>query len=268
MTSESTTESDLPRTLGAVMSAEAGYEGDEKEAPLRITGYLCLILALLGGFGIVAAPMVWFSVAAIVFGVFALRKTDSDATPAGTGAAKIGLCLAMLFGSWGIAGPLFKQNTLGSQAEYFAKEYLKVAGGGDYAYTMQLERDYINRFPLTVPLDEQYQKMRAEREAAILRAAATGDPPPGPLEEDGFGTVDLVRSFGPDHEWILNRPVRVFHRYGRLLASVVLASDRSKSPTKMMMELEYRVHKERDTGEWNVTLCQPYRERLVAESIL
>ena len=260
-----TTDSNPPRSLGAVMSSEAGYEADVDDAPLRISGFISLILAVLSGFTIVTIPMLGVAIAAVLFGLFALRKSDSKSLPVGTTAARIGILLAVLFGSWGTARYMFKQRTLGSQAEYFAREFVRVACSGNEIYAKELQKSYVNRYLKTMPLEERYEQERLQREKEARDAEEEGGGAPG-TEEDT--TVADLSAYDVDHEWILYRPVRVYHRYGRQKAEVVLAADRSKSPYRLRIVMEYLVHKERGTSEWHLETCLPYRERIVAESIL
>ena len=259
-----TTESNPPRSLGAVMSSEAGYEADVDDSPLRISGFISLILAVLSGFTIVALPMLGVAIAAVLFGIFALRKSDSKSLPVGTTAAQIGILLALLFGTWGTARYAFKQNTLGGQAEYFAREFVKVACSGNEIYAKELQKSYVNRYLKTMPLEDRYEQERQRRERETRDAEEQGgDAPP----EDDTTVLDLS-AYSVDHEWFLDRPVRVFNKYGRQKAEVVLAADRSKSPYRLRIIMEYLVHKERGTSEWHIETCLPYRERIVAESIL
>jgi hypothetical protein len=261
-----TTETTPPLTLGAVMSSEAGFEADVDDSPLRVSGFVSLILALLSGFAIVAVPLVGFAIAAILFGLYALRKSDSRSVPVGTTAARIGILLAVLFGSWGAGRHLMKRHTLGSQAEYFARQFVRVASSGNEIYAKELQKSYVNRYLKTMPLEERYEQERIEREKAVARAIEEGSSP-GPSDEDDSTVVDLVK-YPVDKEWILWRPVRVYNHYGRQMAEVVLAADRSEKPYRLRITLEYLIHKDGGSGEWYVESCMPYRERIVAESIL
>lgn len=259
-----TTETNPPRSLGAVMSSEAGYGTEEGGSPLRVSGFISLLLAVLSGFSIVAIPMVGLALAAILFGMFALRKSDSSVVPAGTTAARVGILIAVLLGSWGTARYSFKQQTLGGQAEYFARQFVRVASSGNLVYASELQKSYVNRYLRTMPLEARYKMDRIEREEMVKEAAAQGGSPP---EEDDQTVVDLVK-YPVDHQWFLYRPVRVYSHYGSQKAEVVLAADQSEKPYRLRIILEYLTHKERGTGEWYVETCIPYAERIVADSIL
>ena len=262
-----TTETTELRSLGAVMSSEAGYEADVDDSPLRVSGFISLLLGLLSGFTIVALPMVGFSIAAVLMGMFALRKSDSKSLPVGTTAARIGILVAVLFGAWGVGRFAFKVNTLGSQAEHFAREFLRVASSGNDIYAKELQKSYVNRYLRTMPLDQAYEMERVKMERQRQEAEERGEPFSMPSDEDD-GTVDELVKYPVDQEWYLTRPVRLYNHYGRQMAEVVLAVDKSEKAYKLRIVLEYLVHKDRGTGEWYVETCLPYRERIVAESVL
>ncbi len=261
-----TSDTNTPRSLGAVMSSEAGYESEVDDSPLRVSGFIALILAGLSGFSIVALEMTAFAIAAILFALFALRKSDSVHLPVGTTAARIALLVAFLFGWWGIAVYSFKSNTLGSQAEYFARQFVRVASSGNEIYAKELQKSYVNRFLKSMPLEQSYAMEKKKREEQAAQMGEDGYGTGGGEEEDST-VPDLVK-YPVDHPWVLYRPVRVFSQYGRQKAEVILASDDTESAYKLRLVLEYLIHKERGTGEWYVELCLPHRERIVAESIL
>lgn len=260
-----TTDTTSPRSLGAVMSGETGFEVDPNDSPFRVSGFISLLLGLLSGFTIVAIPMVGFAIAAILFGLFALRKSDSKAVPTGTTAARIGILVALLFGSWGAARFAFKANTLGSQAEHCAREFVKVASSGNLMYAKELQKSYVNRYLKTMPLEEHYRQEQQRKDEEMQSQAAQGLG--GSSEEDDSTVPDLVK-YPVDHKWYLYRPVRVYTQWGRQKAEVILAADQSEKPFRLMVVMEYLVHKEDGTGQWHVENCVPFSERIVAESIL
>ena len=260
-----TTESTTPRTLGTVMSSEAGFEPETNDSELRISGFIALLLAVLSGFAIVAIPMVGFAIAAILFGMFALRKSATSSPPVGTTAARIAIVLAVLFGAWGTARYSMKVYTLGSQAEYFARQFIRVASSGNDIYASELQKSYVNRFLKTMPLEKHYEQQRLERE----RMAAESEEMRAMIEqEEDDTTVEDLRKYPVDHPWELDRPVRIYHHYGRQMAEVVLSDGAPKHPYRLRIIMEYLVHKDRGTSEWYVETCLPYRERIVAESVL
>ncbi|MCD0463078.1 hypothetical protein [Roseiconus lacunae] len=258
-----TTESTSPRTLGAVMSSEAGFES--QDTPLRISGFIALILALVSGFATVALPMLAVGVLAILFAMFALRKTRpelGDVTPVGTGVARLAIILACFFGACSIARYGSKHQTLGAQAEYFARQFVRVASSGNQIYANELQKSYVNRYLKTMPLELHYrnEKLKQKQESESMGMGSM------PEEEDT--TVADLAKYPVDHDWVLWRPVRIYNHYGRQKAEVILAADESENPYRLRIELEYLVHKDRGTSEWYVEVATPYHERLVAESVL
>ncbi|MCC9600845.1 hypothetical protein LOC67_09730 [Stieleria sp. JC731] len=257
-----TTDSTSPRTLGAVMSSEAGYESPG--TPLRISGFIALILALISGFATVALPMLAVGVLAILFALIALRKTRpelGDVVPVGTSAARWAIILSCFFCAFSLARYGSKYQTLGNQAEYFARQFVRVASSGNSIYANELQKSYVNRYLKTMPLEIHYENERKKREAEMLRSGNDS------YEPEDSTVSDLVK-YSPDHDWVLWRPVRVYNHYGRQKAEVILAADHSKNPYRLRIELEYLVHKDKGTSEWYVEVVTPFHERLVAESIL
>lgn len=255
------TDSNAPRSLGAVMSAESGFDVVDDDTPLRISGFISAILGVLSGFTIVALPMVAVAIAAFLFGLFALRKSEGASLPVGTTAARIGIFLAVLFGSWGVGRDMFKSHTLGGQAEYFARQFIKVVATGNEAYANELQKNYVNRYLKTMPLAERYA-LEAERKRKRMEQEGGIEPD---TDED---PTEFLKKYPADHEWILDRPVRVYSKYGRQKADVVFAYDDSEKPTRIRIQLEYLLHRETGNAEWHVELCMPYRERIVAETVL
>ncbi|MEO1615517.1 MAG: hypothetical protein AAFV88_06685 [Planctomycetota bacterium] len=263
------TESQLPgseetvRSLGAVMSSEAGFEPELDDSPLRVSGFISVILAVIGGFSIITLPMIFFAIAAVLIGLFALRKSESSAPPVGTTAAKVGIVLAVLLGSWGGSRYAFRIHSLSSQAEHFAREFVKVSAMGNEIYAKELRKSHVNRFLKTMPLEASYEKARLEAEARKAENDGYSSPEAGDQE-----TYQEIVRFPPDHEWFLDRPVHCYYHYGRQMAEVILASDRSEKPFRLRIILEYLINKDDDAAEWYVETIMPYRERIVAETVL
>ena len=88
------------------------------------------------------------------------------------------------------------------------------------------------------------------------------------LEEFRNDSVNtLIRNRGPNAEWVLDRPIRVYYSYEREHAEVVWVDPTRDDGTKIQFFLEYRVDPKGD-GQWHVEVMQVYRELIVAESIL
>jgi len=237
---------------GAGMSAEAGFDGSDIQAPIRVSGFICLLLGLISALSFLAPAMLIVPFLATGFGFFALRRYGVP-KPVGIKAAYIGLILAIGFGMFGLGVPLFKKHTLGTQAEYFAKEYLKIVASGDDYYAMELRKDYVNRFMRSMPLAEHYETSENAKQT---------------LEEYRDDSVrKMLMRAGPDAEWELDRSIRVYHSYGNDHADVVLVNYDEDSPRRIRVILQGQISTDGEI-QWHVETFMMYRERLVAESIL
>ncbi|MGB7346680.1 MAG: hypothetical protein WBD20_20835 [Pirellulaceae bacterium] len=242
--------SHLPSNTG--MSAEAGFDGTEIQAPIRVSGFISLLLGLISAMSFLAIGMLIVPMAAIGFGMFGLRKY-SGPTPVGIRAASIGILLAVCFGAFGLGVPLFKKNTLGRQAEHFAKQYVKLVAMGEEYYTLELKKNQANRYLRTMPLREHY-----EANEELTNSVN---------ENRDDSLISLIKSVGPDGEWELDRPVRIYHTYGEDSAEVVLANYDQEKPRVLRLILKNNISKDGNI-EWYVEVCMSYRDRIVAESIL
>ena len=235
------------------MSAETGFEEDITQAPIRVSGFIAGLLGLLSALSFLSIPMLLVPLAAIGFGVFALRRYDG-LEPVGTKVAYFGVLLAIGFGALGFGIPLFKSRTLGGQAEYFARQYLELVANEDLQYAYELHKEINNRFLATMSLDEHYQTNETSRENL--------------QKFKDKGVRKAITKIGPGAKWELDRATRVCHKYQRDNAVVIFIHYGSNKPTIVQFHLECRPHVPTGTNEWHVKLCQIYRERLVAESIL
>ncbi|PNY38151.1 hypothetical protein C2E31_03850 [Rhodopirellula baltica] len=244
------------------MSSETGYE--TQDTPLRISGFIALILALISGFATVALPMVLVGILALIIALFALRKNRpgmEGVRPVGTGVAKVAIIVASFFMACSLARYGSKYQTLGSQAEYFARQFVRVASSGNEIYARELQKRYVNRYLKTMPLEVHYENARRQREEQSRREGTETY-----QEEDS--TVSDLAKYDVDHEWVLWRPVRVYNHYGQQKAEVILAAGPEENAYRLRLELDYLVHKERGSSEWHVATATPFHERIVAESIL
>jgi hypothetical protein len=234
------------------MQAETGFELDDSAPPLRVSGFICLIFGVLSFLCLLGQPLLVLPLIAIIFGVFALRRSGGQ-TPVGTRPAMVGLVLAVGFGACGMFLPWMKTRTLGSQAEQFSRYYLEVVARGQDEFAMELRKDYVNRLPTTMSLKEHY----TISEDAARRLAE--------FREDSMNT--MIRKRGPNADWILDRPTRVYYSYQREHAEVVWIDPTGETSAKIQMFLEYLVSPDGE-GQWHVDVVQSYREPIVAENIL
>ena len=239
-------------TLVPQMQAETGFELEDSAPPLRVSGFLCLILGLLSFFCTLGQPLLVLPILAFITGMIALRRSGGQ-TPVGTRPAMLGIVLAAGFGCCGLFLPWMRTMTLGRQAERFSKEYMDVIALGHNEFAMELQKDYVNRFPTTMSLKEHYNMN--ERTQEQLRE----------FETDTLNT--MIRERGPGAEWVLDRPTRIYYSYGRHHAEVVWADPTGEISSLVQFFLEYRIDS-KGNGQWHVAVMQTYREKIVAESVL
>jgi hypothetical protein len=235
------------------MGAEAGYELDDAQNPVRFSGFVCLLLGLTSAFALLGRPLLLVPFAALVFGLIALRPSV-DGIPVGTFAAKLGLVLATGFAACGFFLPMAKERTLGGQAEVFVKEFLAVLGRGEWELASELQKPYRSRFLPTMPIKEFYsQNPDASRALTEM------------LDSNSL-LMDIGAKYA-NSDWQLVS-TRVFTNWGRQKVDTLWIDKNGDPNQKLQVELEYEVDKQFDRGEWHITLFQYHRERLVAESVL
>jgi hypothetical protein len=235
------------------MAAEAGYGVEDTPPPLRVSGYLCLILGVLSVFAVVGTAALVLPILAVLFGLFAHRRYGEQ-VPAGLRAAKVGLVFAAGFGACGLFVPMLKSMTLGAQAEQFARDYVEVVAHDELELAMELRKNYVNRFPTTMPLPAHYTlNENADRSMEEFR-------------QDGVNAQILNR--GPGAEWRLTRPVRIFNYYGSHKAEVTLQDPSGGKATELYMLLEYQVDHRNGDGQWFVERVMFNTEPIVAPLVL
>jgi len=234
------------------MHAEAGFEVDEAPPPLLISGFLCLLFGVLSILSPIGRPMLLLPLISFVLGFVALKRSEG-LSALGTRAALVGLVLAAGFGMCGLMLPLLKTMTLGSQAEKFARYYIEVVALEENEFGMELSKDYVNRFPETMSLKEHYEGSEDAYEHY--------------MEFRDNSIHNVIRSRGPNAEWALDRPIRIYYSFGRQHAELVWMDPTGEVDSKIYMIMDYRIDPE-GQGQWHMATVLPLTERHVAESVL
>ncbi|TWU22199.1 hypothetical protein Pla52o_32540 [Novipirellula galeiformis] len=236
-----------------MMGGEGGFETEEPVAPLRLSGFIALLFGLLSVLSLIGYPMIVTAIIAIALGLFALRPW-TDPKPVGITPAKLGLLLAVGFGSCGFFIHTMKSATLGQQAEYFARQYLDVIGSGEFAIALELKKNAVDRLPTKMPLMEHYESTE-ETMTSFTE-----------FETDLLN--QQILALGPGVAWQRSEPVRVFQSYGTPQAEVFLENpDRDTEPKKIYLLLKCEIDPQ-GIVQWRVDQCRAHTEQLVAESIL
>ncbi|MGB0597706.1 MAG: hypothetical protein ACPGLY_13545 [Rubripirellula sp.] len=248
------TDSRLPNV--PQMHAETGYEEAEFRTPFRISGFLCLLLGLLSVLAVFAKPLLVFPVAAFLMGLIALRRPgdgENETRPVGTTAGMIGMLLATGFGVFGYCLPWFKDVTLGAKAEKFGRDYIEVIARGDDYFAIELGKDYANRFPESMDLDQHYAL--SEQGEKIL------------ADFQGSGVVETIRNGGDGANWVLDRPAHIYYSYGRDHAELIWRDAGGETTAKIHMFLDCLVDS-RGNEQWHIEECVLLSPRYTAPAIL
>ena len=127
-----------------------------------------------------------------------------------------------------------------------------VALGHD-EHAMELKKEWYNRLSTEMNLAEHYTSDPRISESLVEFKS------------------DLVnkefKRRGPNAEWVLKRPIRIYYQYGKDHAEVIWSDPTGDSKLTIQMFMDYRVDS-KGRGQWHIDVVQPLRERLVADSIL
>ena len=235
------------------MGAESGFDATEVHVPLRLSGYLSLVLGLVSAACVLAIPMLLCPVAAILIGLFALRPSRQG-RPVGTTAALVGIVLAVGFGALGASVAWFKHQTFAKQAEYFARQYIDVVASGEMELAMELRKDFVNRFSKDMPLKTYY----ATNEDAVEAFEEFIDD----------GVNEHFQEVGPGGSWELAKTPYVFHKYGHDRVKLIFVNSDDPKAREIEVIMECKTNPTNDTAQWHVHRVQYMMEPLFAESIL
>jgi hypothetical protein len=234
------------------MSSGNGFELEEVAPPLRVSGFICLLLGVLSIFSIIFKAMLLMPLMALVFGLIALRKYDGP-RPAGMRAAFLGMLLGVAFGTCGYTVDMMKRSTLGRQAEEFAGQYMKLVALGHDEHAMELQKEWYNRLSTDMNLAEHYLSDQRVAESLVQ------------FKTDAVNRE--LKRLGADADWTLNRPVNVYYQFGQDHAEVIWSDPSGDSSLTIQMFMDYRVDS-RGRGQWQMKIVHPLRTRLLAENVL
>ncbi len=131
--------------------------GDEIERPFRPSGVVALLLGVVSAGAVATMQMIVIPILAVVVACYALRPAKgANVQPAGRGLAVVGMCLALLFGSWGFGYFKVRESQLTSGSAVFAENWLNVLGEGKQEIAFELTRPRHQRQIQTMPLKTYY----------------------------------------------------------------------------------------------------------------
>ena len=250
MSTESTSGASFSH-LVTKMGDEGEYQMVENARPLRASGYVCLILGIASVASLFGLPLLAIPVAALLVGVFALRKY-TEPEPAGVPAARVGMILAIMFGVACYVLHSSRYATLSDQAEQYAKFFTSTMAVGEPEIAMELMSGFVGR--QNVPLKPLY----VNDEAMMLRMN----------EFKNNGVYGPVSQLDGEADWKVTRPTKVWQSYGGLQKAQVCLKDAEDRIDLEIQVFLSMVYDREGNMLWNVYHVQPYRERIVSAGIL
>ncbi len=163
----------------------------EPERPVRVSGFIALLLGLLSSFTIFTTALLVLPLLALATALVALRPC-SQGRPVGRTPAMIGAILAIFFASWGWLQASTRDQALQARATQFAQDWLLTVQQGHTELAVELASPPSLRQSERMPLEPFYQ----ENETAQQGLAEFLD---RPLVQD------LIAG-GPSLRWELSEP--------------------------------------------------------------
>lgn len=131
--------------------------GDEIERPFRPSGLVALLLGVVSAGAVATMQMIVVPILAVAIACYALRPAKgAHVQPAGRGLAVVGMCLALLFGSWGYGYFKVRESQLASGSAVFAENWLNVLGEGKREIAYELTQPRHQRQIQNMPLKTYY----------------------------------------------------------------------------------------------------------------
>ena len=243
-----TTENDVPVPR---LGSEAGLDIVEDQKPVRVSGFICAALGVLSVLCLLGRPLLVFPFLAVAAGLFALRPSGG-VKPVGKTAAKVGVVLAIGFGSCGFFLHWFTQKQLGGEAAFFAQEYLEIIARGELEMAMELGRPHQSRNLETTPLKEHYSQDEQAQEA-LMRFRSSE-------------VTTSIQSSGLKADWVLDRRPRVYERHGRQLVDLQWIDRTGTNDDTILMTMEYQID-EAGVGQWSVDSCRVSHPPVFADRV-
>ncbi|MEM9645070.1 MAG: hypothetical protein AAF989_08745 [Planctomycetota bacterium] len=232
------------------MNAETGYGVEESPPPIRVSGFVALIFGLASVFCLLGRPLLFLPVIGFVLGLFALRPSEMG-KPVGTLAARVGMLLSVGLGVCGFLMPFLAQRSVGTEAGYFAKQYLTLVARGEKHMAMYLRVDHINRVSNEVSVIDHYEKVnsdmlaKAERETQSPFELYLADPGVESLQDIG-GDVELYQT---------QQPV-LYKKYDEPFVYTYWNNSNKPFGNDLIVIMSYKIDSESGRRQWYVDSCR------------
>lgn len=130
----------------------------EKYRPVNPWAIASIALGLLSSASLLHLLLLIISVLGIVSGFFALRRIAArESMQSGRAAAMCGIFLSVMFGSWAIAGTMYRQHLITKQARACAERWLEMVRRGELHAAHQLVLEEAKRVAAGASLEKHYQ---------------------------------------------------------------------------------------------------------------
>ena len=226
-----------PTLKAPAMTAEGETEMLIEPRPIRYSGFLALVLGLLGVLAVFGQSMLFIPAFAVLVALYALRPY-ADARPLGYVAAIAGLSCAILFAVWGITERSYRYRFMSERAVVFAGDWLQLMAKGDLELACELQRPPAGRQSESMPLAQYY----SESEEGKLGMENFRENP----------TVTELAEAGDAVQWRLNRPPTYYTQNGRHLTYTIWQDDSGNVKSQVKIGLEYQPAENGETAQWTV----------------
>ncbi|MFO0905241.1 MAG: hypothetical protein U0939_19695 [Pirellulales bacterium] len=175
------TNSETTANARAFRETDEFIEGGHRR--LTIWAVAAAALGLAASLALVS-PLLWVvPLAAVAFGLIALKTIrDSEDALAGGKLAMLGIGLAVVFLSWAMTSYWMRGRLLYAQAQGIADEWFDLVKDRRLEEAHQLRRNYVDRAPSNIPLEQHYRESNARemlagftREPVVEKIALLGD---------------------------------------------------------------------------------------------
>lgn len=192
-----------------VMTAESESNMLIEARPVRVSGWLALLLGLISSMTLFTLGFLVFAALAIAVGLYAIRGY-SGLRPIGYRSAVAGILLAVLFSAWALAENQLRTRYMLRYGNAFAADWLALVQGGQIELACELLNGPAQRQDPSMPLKPYYQEsangktaMASFREHSMYnklieagnRAQFTSIRPP---QYRSFGNRHMVDTFWSD----------------------------------------------------------------------
>ncbi len=253
----------------AGMSAETGYEEESQEQEFRISAFLSVLFGVLGFLGVITPILVLIPALGLLLAIFSRRKFKG-LKPVGYKLSVLGGVLSMFFLFLGFFVHYLEQKSMGGQAEYFAREYMKIVALDEAELALELQKAPVDRFLKGMSLKEFYARLQEDRERKLKensREMVEGSV--NVLADFRAETVNKrLRQLGPDAQWELIKAPLFHQQYGVYRTDLYLKNTEGEKPFEIWIQLELSRNKKTNGFEWKVSECAVNSQQLYAESVL